>query len=74
MSETNIAPFREGGTTQLAELTRHELRRNINEIHDSVGMIGIIRPPAVYNKNLIATTPQSNFSWTKLKQLNYCLV
>ena len=67
MSETSISPFSEGGTTQLAELSRHELRRNI---HDSVGMIGIIRSPAVYNKNSIATTPQSNFSWTKWKQLN----
>ena len=37
MSEMNISPFSEGGTTQLAELIRHELRRNIN---DSAGTIG----------------------------------
>ncbi len=36
MNEVSIAPFCEGGTTQLAELIRHELRSN----NDSAGKIG----------------------------------
>ena len=35
MNEVNISPCAKSVTTQLAELKRHELRRNMNEVNVS---------------------------------------
>ena len=35
MNEVNISPCAKSVTTQLAELKRHELRRNMNEVNIS---------------------------------------
>ena len=55
MNEMSFAPLSEGGTTQLAELNRHELRRKINKLPHSSRQDYLSRTKEIY----------------KWKQLNY---
>ena len=87
MNEVNTSPFCEVGTIRLAELRRHELRRNMNEVNISPFCeVGTIRLAELRRHELrrITTRRISSSAGSvgltdcltvyKLKQLNRCSV